>query len=676
MNTDDTFEFSADISELMSLIINSFYSKKDIFFRELISNASDSLDKIKFESLTDTDKLSSEKNLKIEIIANKNDNTITIQDTGIGMTRDDLINNLGTVAKSGTKAFIESLESSKNDLSMIGRFGVGFYSAYIVSKNVKVYSKHNDDLQYCWESSAGKIFTVKIDNETEKITRGTRIVLYLKDDMNQYLEENLIKNIVKKYSEFIEYPISVLVDKKKEEDVTDDENEVIEEVVLSSGDNKITVEDLTPKKKKRNKIEINYKEFDLINIQKPIWLRNKEDITTDEYGSFFRSFTGSQDWDDYLYMDNSKCEGHLEFNSILFLPEKMFDKMYSKSVAIKSNIKLYVRKVFITDHCEDIIPEYLCFVAGIINIDELNLNISRETMQENKNLQIVKKNITKKCINMITGLSEDKDKYKIFYKEFSKYIKIGAGQEVDSNFDKLCTLLRYYSTKSENEWTTLDDYISRMQEGQKNIYYITGESRDSVKNTPFLEKLKNKNYEVLYMVDAADEYLLLRLTEYKDNKLISITKGELILEETSEEKEKFEKDKKNCEDLCKLIKEILGDSVLKVEVTNRLSDTPTCLISDINGYSANMERIIKSESFKYSKKNKSARIFEINPSHSIIKTLCNNIKIDRKSEHVKETIMTLYDLSVITTGLTLSDSLNFKNRVISLIKKDLDMPTV
>ena len=709
----ETFAFQAEISQLMSLIINTFYSNKDIFLRELVSNSSDALDKLRYQSLTDNSVLDSESNLHIQLVPDKENKVLHIIDTGLGMTKSDLVNNLGTIAKSGTKGFMEAL-SAGSDVSMIGQFGVGFYSAFLVADRVQVTSKHNDDECYTWESTAGGSFTISPSEMA--LSRGTCITLHMKDDQLDYLEEHRLKDIVTKHSQFINYPIQLQCLKEREVEDMDaeetveeasGETQVEETVEEASGETQVeeTVEEASGETQVEGTVEEasgetqvegvveevdeskydgvvekkikmkkeSYTEFEELNKTKPLWVRDPKDITTEEYAKFYKSM--SNDWEDHLAVKHFSVEGNLEFKSLLFVPKRAPMDLFSSPTEKKtSNVKLYVRRVFITDESQELIPNYLSFIKGVVDSQDLPLNISREMLQQSRMLKVIRKNLVKRCLEMFSELAEDEEKYKTFYEQFSKNIKLGIHEDA-VNKNKLADLLRFHSSNSDDN-TSLKDYVTRMKDNQKDIYFITGESLENVSNSTYVEGVTKRGLEVLYMTEPIDEYCIQSLKEYDGKKLVSITKEGLELPEEDSEKETFEQVKKDHEEVCLKIKEMLKGRVENVVVSNRMVNDPFSVVTSQHGWSANMERIMKAQalgdknsmSYMMSKK-----ILEINHTNKIIQSIRTRISNEDEQKSLESLVTLLYDTALLNAGFTLEAPKEFSIRMHQMVMMGLGL---
>merc|ERR1719433_335495 len=710
-------EFQAEVNRLMDIIINSLYTDKQVFLRELISNAADALEKARFHSVQDEAFLGDTKDLEVKIEHDPEAKTISIIDTGIGMTKADLINNLGTVAKSGTTNFLEAMAEGA-DTNLIGQFGVGFYSAFLVADKVTVTSKCNDNpVQHVWESSADASFTVVEDPRGNTLGRGSRVTLHLKEDAHDYLSEDKLKETAKKYSQFIQFPIYVKVkkevDAEAEEDDDDDDAED-EEEEKDDVETKDEEEEETEEKKDKPTKKTVY-EWEQVNTQKAIWLRSKEEVTEEEYTEFYKSI--SKDYLDPLAYTHFNAEGEIEFKSILYLPKKapfdMMDNYWTK----KSEVKLYVRRVLVAEKFDELLPRYLNFVRGVVDSDDLPLNVSREQLQQNKIMKVISKKLVRKVLELMKKLAkeeesgededeekeegeekkeEDKEEEKKdkkdeegtwtkFWKEFNKNLKMGCYED-DSNRSKLSKLLRFATTKSEDKEISLDKYLDRMQESQESIYYMSGDSADTMKKAPALQIFKKKDLEVLLLSDPLDEPCLQKLADYEGKKFVSIQKADVKLDETEEEKKRFSKVKDMFKPLTDWWKDKLTDltekgamkdagvKIEKVEVSKRLTDSPVVVVTSQFGYSAQQEKVMKAQAFQNKDQigmMSGRKTLEVNPNHPVVVDLLSKVKADKEDAAAKDTAQVLFQTALIESGYELQDASALVNRVYRLMSKEL-----
>ncbi|XP_008800616.2 heat shock protein 90-6, mitochondrial [Phoenix dactylifera] len=645
----EKYEYQAEVSRLMDLIVHSLYSNKEVFLRELVSNASDALDKLRFLSVTEPELLKDAVDLDIRIQTDKDNGIITITDTGIGMTRQELVDSLGTIAHSGTAKFLKSLKESQEagaDSTLIGQFGVGFYSAFLVSDRVVVSTKSpKSDKQYVWEAEAGaSSYMIREETDPEKLLpRGTRLTLYLKHDDKGFAHPERIQKLVKNYSQFVSFPIYTWQEKgfTKEIEVDEDPAEA----------NKVGEEDTkAEKKKKTKKVVERYWDWELTNETQPIWLRNPKDVTTEEYNEFYK-----KTFDEYLdpmASSHFTTEGEVEFRSILFVPATRKDDIVNTKT---KNIRLYVKRVFISDDFDgELFPRYLSFVKGVVDSNDLPLNVSREILQESRIVRIMRKRLVRKAFDMILGisLSENKEDYEKFWDNFGKFLKLGCIED-HSNHKRLAPLLRFFSSQSEEELISLDEYVENMKPEQKDIYYIAADSLTSARNAPFLERLLEKDFEVLFLVDPMDEVAIQNLKSYKEKNFVDISKEDLDLGDKNEEKDK--EIKQEFAQTCDWIKKRLGDKVARVDISSRLRSSPCVLVSGKFGWSANMERLMRSQtlgdvsSLEFMR---SRRVFEINPEHPIINDLNVACRTCPDDPEALRAIDLLFDTALISSGFT------------------------
>ena len=721
-------EFQAEMHRLMDIIINSLYSQKEVFLRELVSNAHDAVEKARYLSLSDPDFLEADKDLEIRIEVDEDAQTMTITDTGVGMTKADLINNLGTVAKSGTTNFIEKMsEAGAADSSLIGQFGVGFYSAFLVADRVSVASKNNaDPKQYVWESSAASSFTITEDTEGVPLPRGTRITLHVKDDAVEFLSTDKVKELVMKFSQFIPFPIKVKVPKEIEEEVPveeGDEDEDDEEKEDKDDDDEEKGDDEDDeekeKKPKTKKVKKTIYEWQHINTAKPIWQRSRENITTPEYNAFYKAIV--KDYQDPLAFTHFSAEGQTEFKSILYIPKRAPHDMMDNYWKKKNEIKLYVRRVMVADKMDELLPAYLGFVKGVVDSDDLPLNVNRDQLQQSKVMRVISKKLVKKVLDLLRDMAKESDKpvgeaseesnddeptededdaprkpkerkegeesdWDIFYRQYSTQMKLGCYED-DGNRNRLAKLLRFNTWKSPANLTSLDAYVKDVGDEVKYIYYMSGDSVEVMQKSPVLQAFKKRDIDVLLLHDNLDEPCIQRIADYEDKKFVSIQKTDVKFPETEAEKARFKKLKAMYRPLTDWWKErlssatdkagILGEAGVKIEgvvLSKRLVDSPCVVVSSQYGHSAQQERVMKSQAFQQKDEMSmmsGRKTLEINPNHPVIVDLLERVKANKDDEQAVDTVTVLFQAALLDSGYELSDPSALVSRMYRLMSVQL-----
>ncbi|XP_053660629.1 endoplasmin [Anopheles marshallii] len=681
----EKFTFQAEVNRMMKLIINSLYRNKEIFLRELISNASDALDKIRLLSLTDPSVLDTNRNLEVKIKADKEGKVLHIIDTGIGMTKQDLVNNLGTIAKSGTADFLSKMqEKDKADgqdvNDMIGQFGVGFYSAFLVADRVVVTTKHNDDKQYIWESDAAS-FSIVEDPRGNTLERGSQVSLHLKEEALDFLEDDTVKQLIKKYSQFINFPIYMWTSKEVEEEVAVEEEasekpaDTKEDSTDEEEDVKVEEEETTDSDKpKTKKVKKTVWNWEIMNDSKPIWTRKVSEVTDDEYTEFYKSLT--KDTSEPLTQTHFIAEGEVTFKSLLFVPKVQPSESFNKYGTKADNIKLYVRRVFITDEFNDMMPNYLNFIRGVVDSDDLPLNVSRETLQQHKLIKVIKKKLVRKALDMIKKI--DKEQYDKFWKEYSTNIKLGI-MEDPSNRSRLAKLLRFQSSSTKNkEFTSLSDYVGRMKPKQDNIYFIAGPSRAEIEKSPFVERLLSRGYEVLFLVEAVDEYSISALPEFDGKRFQNVAKEGFTLNESEESKARFEELKTEYEPLLKWLNDVaLKDKIAKAQLSERLANSPCALVASMFGWTGNMERLAlanahqKTDDAQRHYYLNQKKTLEINPRHPLMRELLRRVEVDTDDLVAKDMAVLMFNTATLRSGFQLPETADFADSIERMMRQTL-----
>eukprot|EP01088_Endostelium_zonatum_P011363 TRINITY_DN25493_c0_g1_i1.p1 TRINITY_DN25493_c0_g1~~TRINITY_DN25493_c0_g1_i1.p1 ORF type:complete len:794 (-),score=257.32 TRINITY_DN25493_c0_g1_i1:52-2433(-) len=691
----EQFGFQAEVGKLMKIISLYLYKNKEIFLRELISNASDALDKIRFASLTDPSVLDSKKELEIRIQADKDARTLVIEDSGLGMTREDLINHLGTIAQSGTQAFSAALEKGAAS-NLIGQFGVGFYSAYLVADRIVVQSKHNNSTkQYVWESSDQNTFAVYEDPAGDNLGRGTRITLHLKSDpdIDEFMDPTKLNEIILRYSQFISFPIHLYSSHEEERPAPIEESE--ETTEPAAEDSSEEEEDSEQEPAAPKTVKETVWDWEKVNTVKPIWLRSKRDITEEEYNDFYKSI--SKDTQNPVTFSHFDAEGDVEFKAILFLPKDPPYAQFDPSIRHKG-VKLYVRRVFITDDFDAVLPKYLSFIKGVVDSDSLPLNIAREQLQEEKALKTIKTKLIRKAVGMFQSLATSNvTQYNTFWDGYGTNIKLGVIEDI-GNRARLSELLRFESTKvnnrlrgkdAEKTFTSFDDYVKRMKKNQDEIYFLSGSSVEELQKSPLLEKLVRKGYEVLLMVDPIDEYVMQHLNKYdskykltnlgKEGVKITDSKSDKNKDKASDKEEKL--NEARTENVRKYLSENFGDVISRVKVSDRLVSSPAVLVADTWGMTSSMERVAKSQTLGDKRAGSmemwaGKKVLEINAGHKLITKLEEMVKSGKDMEEVRRVASLVVDTAALTGGYQLRDPSGFAKNIVGNLMSGLGLENV
>jgi heat shock protein beta len=694
------FEFQAEVNRMMDIIINSLYSNREIFLRELISNASDALDKIRFLSLKDRSVLGEgeHSNLEIKIRVNKDAKTISIRDTGVGMTKDELVSHLGTIARSGTSKFVEAASKGTDALSLIGQFGVGFYSVFLIADRVTVVTKSNDDpQQWIWQSAADSSYTISEDPRGNTLGRGSEIILHLKADATEFLDVAKVKSVATKYSEFINFPIYVLESQTVEREVpVEEEEEVKAEQEKSEEDVEVSEEEeKKDEKPKTKKVSETTEEWKLLNENKPIWTRSASEVSDEEYNKFYKALT--KETEDPIEHVHFTAEGsHIQFKSLLFIPSKAASDLYDKYYGKQNNIKLFVRRVLIAEEFDSFLPKYLNFIRGVVDSDDLPLNVGRETIQRHKVIDVISKKITKRVLDLLDKMAEEsksaledkktdeleeeekkeqKDKYSEFYKQFGKSIRLGVVED-QKNKKVLTKLVRFYSSRLADRLVGLEEYVANMKPKQQSVYYLACESRENCESSPFLERARKRGYEVLFLTEPLDEYTVQNIPEFEGKKLVSLSKEGVDFADNDETRQREKSLKEEFKDLTEYLKGLYGSKVSKVALSFRITDSPAVLVTAQYGWSANMERIMKAQALANSEQASfmiSPKTLEINARHPIIKELKNRVSLNKEDESLKDMAFLLYDQALLASGFQMDNPADFSNRVQRLLKLSLNV---